>query len=296
MRSVSATPGTPISSRPGDSRRVADCRIFTVRADEVVHPVHGREREVFAQLGKGGDVANSDMEAICRVLSLWLRCNGRLETVLKQLEGIGSSLTVPTKDGRIMSLGDGLAKALQRYLDASGAPVCMATSLGNGLVACLGECSVVVAGGMESMSRAPHAMLMRPGIKMGEARLQDTMLRDALIDPFHSYHMGNTAENVARKYGVEVEKKPPLVAYRETLLKPVFRYLADHGPAAHHLEVAGIQGLVADLDPPCSPVAFHADRGLIFWIKVKGAIGLGNTGQQGCSDLFPAVVGFRLQA
>jgi acetyl-CoA C-acetyltransferase len=69
----------------------------------------------------------------------------------------------------------------------------------------LGEGSVVVAGGMESMSCSPHAVQMRPGIKMGEARLQDTMLRDALIDPFHNYHMGNTAENVARKHGVERE-------------------------------------------------------------------------------------------
>ena len=83
-----------------------------------VDPISGREREVFAQLGKGGDVANSDLEAICRILSLWLRCNGTLELALKQLEGIGSSLSVPTKDGRIMSLGDGLAKAMQRYLDA----------------------------------------------------------------------------------------------------------------------------------------------------------------------------------
>lgn len=86
-----------------------------------VDPLSGREREVFAQLGKGGDVANSDLEAICRILSLWLRCNGKLELALKQLEGIGSSLSVPTKDGRIMSLGDGLAKALQRYLDAKHA-------------------------------------------------------------------------------------------------------------------------------------------------------------------------------
>jgi ribonucleoside-diphosphate reductase alpha chain len=86
-----------------------------------VDPLSGKEREVFAQLGKGGDVANSDLEAICRILSLWLRSNGSLELALKQLEGIGSSLTVPTKDGRIMSLGDGLAKALQRYLDAKHA-------------------------------------------------------------------------------------------------------------------------------------------------------------------------------
>ena len=86
-----------------------------------VDPVIGKEREVFAQLGKGGDVANSDLEAICRLMSLWLRSNGSLELAIKQLEGIGSSLTVPTRDGRIMSLGDGLAKAVQRYLDAKRA-------------------------------------------------------------------------------------------------------------------------------------------------------------------------------
>ncbi len=83
-----------------------------------VEPDSGREREVFAQLGKGGDVANSDLEAICRILSLWLRSNGSLKMALKQLSGIGSSLTVPTKDGRIMSLADGLATALDRYLAA----------------------------------------------------------------------------------------------------------------------------------------------------------------------------------
>jgi ribonucleoside-diphosphate reductase alpha chain len=83
-----------------------------------VDPASEREREVFAQLGKGGDVANSDLEAICRILSLWLRANGSLQLALKQLTGIGSSLTVPTKDGRIMSLADGLAHALRRYLDA----------------------------------------------------------------------------------------------------------------------------------------------------------------------------------
>jgi ribonucleoside-diphosphate reductase alpha chain len=83
-----------------------------------VDPISCREREVFAQLGKGGDVANSDLEAICRILSLWLRSNGSLKIAVKQLEGIGSSLTVPTKDGRIMSLADGLATALHRYLVA----------------------------------------------------------------------------------------------------------------------------------------------------------------------------------
>jgi len=77
-----------------------------------------QEMEVFAQLGKGGDVANSDLEAICRMISLFLRCGGDLNMALKQLEGIGSSLTVPSKDGRIMSLADGLAKAIHKYLHA----------------------------------------------------------------------------------------------------------------------------------------------------------------------------------
>jgi len=86
-----------------------------------VEPGSGREREVFAQLGKGGDVANSDLEAICRILSLWLRANGSLPMALRQLVGIGSSLTVPTKEGRIMSLADGLGKALTRYLEAKKA-------------------------------------------------------------------------------------------------------------------------------------------------------------------------------
>ncbi|MCA9242311.1 MAG: adenosylcobalamin-dependent ribonucleoside-diphosphate reductase [Phycisphaerales bacterium] len=74
-----------------------------------------RELEVFAQLGKGGDVATSDLEAICRMISLWLRSGGSLRHVIKQLEGIGSSLQIPTRTGRIMSLGDGLASALKKY-------------------------------------------------------------------------------------------------------------------------------------------------------------------------------------
>ncbi len=83
-----------------------------------VDPKAELEREVFAQLGKGGDIANSDLEAICRLLSLFLRCNGSLELAIKQLEGIGSSLSVPSREGRIMSLADGLAKGLRRYLRA----------------------------------------------------------------------------------------------------------------------------------------------------------------------------------
>lgn len=83
-----------------------------------VDPRNDRELEVFSQLGKGGDVANSDLEAICRMISLWLRSGGGLRDVIKQLEGIGSSLQIPTRAGRIMSLGDGLATALKKYMRA----------------------------------------------------------------------------------------------------------------------------------------------------------------------------------
>lgn len=83
-----------------------------------VDPRIDREMEVFAQLGKGGDLANSDLEAICRMISLWLRSGGTLKHVVNQLHSIGSSLQVSTKEGKIMSLGDGLARGLKRYLEA----------------------------------------------------------------------------------------------------------------------------------------------------------------------------------
>jgi ribonucleoside-diphosphate reductase alpha chain len=83
-----------------------------------VDPKTEREMEVFAQLGKGGDLANSDLEAICRMISLWLRSGGGVDHVINQLVAIGSSLQVSTKDGKIMSLGDGLARGLQKYVRA----------------------------------------------------------------------------------------------------------------------------------------------------------------------------------
>lgn len=87
----------------------------------VVDPQAKQEREIFAQLGKGGDLANSDLEAICRVSSLYLRVGGTLDDLFSQLRGIGSSFSIPTKDGRITSLADGLAKAIERYRHARDA-------------------------------------------------------------------------------------------------------------------------------------------------------------------------------
>ncbi|MBI3505227.1 MAG: acetyl-CoA C-acetyltransferase [Proteobacteria bacterium] len=65
-----------------------------------------------------------------------------------------------------------------------------------------GDSSIVVAGGQESMSQAPHAMYLRGGTKMGNAEMVDTMIKDGLWDAFHGYHMGTTAENVAQKWQI----------------------------------------------------------------------------------------------
>jgi len=65
-----------------------------------------------------------------------------------------------------------------------------------------GDASIVVAGGQESMSNAPHAMHLRQGTKMGDSQMIDTMIRDGLWDVFNGYHMGTTAENVARQWQI----------------------------------------------------------------------------------------------
>ncbi len=65
-----------------------------------------------------------------------------------------------------------------------------------------GDSDIVVAGGQESMSMAPHAQHLRAGTKMGSLELVDTMIKDGLWDAFNGYHMGNTAENVAKQYQI----------------------------------------------------------------------------------------------
>jgi acetyl-CoA C-acetyltransferase len=70
-----------------------------------------------------------------------------------------------------------------------------------------GAATVVVAGGQESMSQSAHAMHLREGTKMGDGKLIDTMVRDGLWDSFNNYHMGTTAENVARQWQISREEQ-----------------------------------------------------------------------------------------
>jgi acetyl-CoA C-acetyltransferase len=63
-----------------------------------------------------------------------------------------------------------------------------------------GDANIIIAGGIESMSLAPHAAYLRAGTKMGDLKFIDTMIKDGLMDAFHGYHMGTTAENIATKW------------------------------------------------------------------------------------------------
>ncbi|MCB1743152.1 MAG: acetyl-CoA C-acyltransferase, partial [Gammaproteobacteria bacterium] len=76
----------------------------------------------------------------------------------------------------------------------------------------LGDAQVVVAGGQENMSASPHAMHLRNGTKMGNSQMIDTMLEDGLLDAFHDYHMGVTAENVAREWQISREQQDEFAA------------------------------------------------------------------------------------
>ena len=68
-----------------------------------------------------------------------------------------------------------------------------------------GDSKIIIAGGQESMSLAPHAIHLRDGKKLGDAEIIDTLIKDGLWDAFHGYHMGVTAENVATKFQVTRE-------------------------------------------------------------------------------------------
>jgi acetyl-CoA C-acetyltransferase len=79
-----------------------------------------------------------------------------------------------------------------------------------------GDSEIVVAGGQESMSQAPHCIHLRNGVKMGDAELVDTMIRDGLWDAFNGYHMGNTAENVAERWQITREQQDSFAVASQT--------------------------------------------------------------------------------
>lgn len=75
-----------------------------------------------------------------------------------------------------------------------------------------GDSTIVIAGGQESMSLAPHAMQLRTGVKMGDGKMQDTMIVDGLWEAFNNYHMGITAENIASQFQITREEQDAFAA------------------------------------------------------------------------------------
>ena len=116
--------------------------------------------------------------------------------------------------GQVLTAGQGQGPARQASIAAGISVDAPAWSInqicGSGLRAVAlgmqqiqtGDATIVVAGGQESMSRSMHASHMRDGTKMGDVKFVDTMVKDGLWDAFNNYHMGTTAENVARQWQI----------------------------------------------------------------------------------------------
>jgi acetyl-CoA C-acetyltransferase len=114
--------------------------------------------------------------------------------------------------GQVLQAGEGQNPARQAAMKAGVAQEATAWGVnqlcGSGLRAvalgmqqiAAGDAKIIVAGGQESMSMAPHAAHLRGGTKMGDMKMIDTMIKDGLTDAFYGYHMGITAENIARQW------------------------------------------------------------------------------------------------
>ncbi len=119
--------------------------------------------------------------------------------------------------GQVLSAGEGQNPARQAAMKAGIPQEATAWGMnqlcGSGLRAVAlgmqqistGDAKIIVAGGMESMSMAPHCAHLRGGVKMGDFKMVDTMIKDGLTDAFYGYHMGTTAENVAKKWQLSRE-------------------------------------------------------------------------------------------
>ena len=126
--------------------------------------------------------------------------------------------------GQVLAAGEGQGPARQAAIHA-GLPkevpgwsmnmMCgsglRSVALGFQAIQC-GDSSVVVAGGQENMSLAPHAAHLRGGVKMGAGEFVDTMIVDGLWDAFNDYHMGNTAENVAKQWEISRQQQDEFAA------------------------------------------------------------------------------------
>ncbi len=122
---------------------------------------------------------------------------------------MGQILTAATgqNPARQASIGAGLPKEVPAWIinQVCGSGL-RAVALGAQAIIA-GDSKIVIAGGQESMSSAPHATFLRNGVRMGDTALVDTMIKDGLWDAFNNYHMGITAENVATEFGISRQEQ-----------------------------------------------------------------------------------------
>jgi acetyl-CoA C-acetyltransferase len=121
--------------------------------------------------------------------------------------------------GQVLTAGQGQNPARQAHVNAGLSVKSAAWSInqvcGSGLRAValgaqhiqLGDANIVAAGGQENMTLSPHVSQLRSGTKMGDVKYIDSMIRDGLWDAFNDYHMGQTAENVAKKWKISREEQ-----------------------------------------------------------------------------------------
>ena len=141
-----------------------------------------------------------------------------LEAIVERA-GISKDEVSETILGQVLTAGQGQNPARQAHVNA-GLPIeSSAWSInqvcGSGLRAValgaqhiqLGDADIVAAGGQENMSLSPHVAHLRDGVKMGDTKYIDSMIRDGLWDAFNSYHMGQTAENVAEKWQISRDEQ-----------------------------------------------------------------------------------------
>ncbi len=202
--------------------------------------------------------------------------------------------------GHVLSAGQGQNTARQTAV-AAGIPM-SATALtinqvcGSGLRAVAlgaqsilaGDADIVVAGGQENMSLAPHAAVLRSGVKMGPAEFVDTMIKDGLWDAFNDYHMGITAENVAEKYGFTREEQDAFALSSQTKAAAAIadgRFKAEIVPVTIKTRKGDV---VVDTDEGPRATTLEALAGLKPAFKKDGTVTAGNA--SGLNDGAAAVV------
>ena len=155
--------------------------------------------------------------------------------------------------GQILTAGQGQNPARQASI-AAGIPVespawGVNQLCGSGLRAVAlgyqailnGDSDIVVAGGQESMSQAPHCQHLRNGVKMGSVELIDTMIKDGLWDAFNGYHMGTTAENVAKKWQITRQQQDEFAVKSQNKAEAAMKAgkFKDEIVAGHHQVAQG---------------------------------------------------------